>query len=186
MRRDIDCNNRPAIIGYWCCNRVTGSKIFFFFLKCSESGSVSVLVDEWTDQSAAPHVLLICINWQRQGLCEDMFWQQDDLETMFIWWAFVAHPLSCGLTHKLLLFSCMRWALHQYLLSRFFFEASEIVKRLPLHTRLTLIRCSFSLHLKKKKNMSGLNILKFLLLFLHRQGWVFNRSPPVQPTCSVS
>lgn len=55
------------------------------------------------DHSTAPHVLLICVNWHQEGSCEHVLWQQD-LETMFIWWALIAHPLSCGLTHDMFCF----------------------------------------------------------------------------------
>lgn len=43
----------------------------------------------------------------------------ENLENMFIWWALIAHPLSCGLTHELFLFSSMWWTLQRYLFSRF-------------------------------------------------------------------
>lgn len=32
----------------------------------------------------APHVLLICLNWQREGSCEDEDLAAEDPETMFI------------------------------------------------------------------------------------------------------
>ena len=83
--------------------------------------------------TAQPHMFSSSVLIGREGDHVKMCFGSGDLETMFIWWALIAHPLSCGLTHMLFLFSSMWWALQNYLLSRFETDT--------LHTDLIWLSC---------------------------------------------
>jgi len=107
MRRSYSTNSSPeSNQGCEDDHEATG-----FFTTHSDLFHVSA-ANDWIDLSTSPHVLLVCVIGRERDLVK-MWLAAENTETVFIWWALVAHP------HKLFLFSSMWWALQNDLLSRF-------------------------------------------------------------------
>lgn len=107
--------------------KTTEPQEFFYFVFFQHVQICSLSGLQMTEGVPAhPHMFFssVLIGSERRGSCGDVLGSR---APMFIWWTLVAHPLSCGLTQELFLFSSVRWARQNHLSNR-----SKMIKRLFL------------------------------------------------------